>query len=161
LKRSLLYIHLITSTVKVVVFLIIIKVRVIMKHLLKLIALCCVVASVDFAQAQTCSTTNKQSLKDCTNVGVDTCRAASACNDFEPVLTIDDVTQLAIENCCGKSSKTARNLCLVKEAKKYLPAVASGDQKAFFKAARNEVKRVRTSVCKNSTYSIPASSALF
>jgi hypothetical protein len=132
-----------------------------MKKLLRLIPLVGIFINVQFSEAQTCSATDKQTLKDCVVVGVEACRSTSTCNDFQPALTINDVAGLAIATCCAKRTKSSRSLCLVKESKKYSPKVSSGQQKAFFRAARAEIKRLKNSVCKNSPYSLAASSALF
>lgn len=122
---------------------------------------CALVVSTN-AQAQTCSTTaDKDALKACVYSGVETCREASACNDYEAVLTIKDVREFAINNCCSKRSKTARSLCLVKEKKKYVSSVSSGQQRIFLRAARANVIDVKNNVCKNTTYEFPADSALF
>lgn len=125
------------------------------------IALGLVLATANAANAQTCSTTDKATLKTCVDTGVEVCRDASACNDYEPVLTVRDVAELAIIACCNKKTKTARSVCLVNQVLKFSPKSSSGSQKTFFKAAKAAIKNVRTNVCKSSKYTLPADSALF
>lgn len=118
-------------------------------------------ALADKSHAQACSTTENSTLQSCVDSGVESCRSGSACDDYQTVLTITDVREIAINACCGKSSRTGRSLCLVKERRKYTAKVSSGAQKSFFKAARSAVNDVRKNVCKNSTYEFPSDSVLF
>ena len=78
-------------------------------------AFAAILLTVNFAQAQSCSTTEDSSLATCIQSGVDTCRAASTCSPLKPALTVLDVQDLAIDTCCAKRSKVARRLCLNRE----------------------------------------------
>ncbi len=122
----------------------------------------CIVTFSGTAFAQACSLADQVVLKTCVDATVESCRlASSACNKFEPVLTINDVRTLAIENCCAKTKKSARNLCLKREKQKYATKVGSGSQRIFFKEARNNINDVKKNICKNSSYTLPADSSLF
>lgn len=132
-----------------------------MKKLMPILLCTTVLLSALPAFAQSCQLSDKSAVASCLDMNVETCRALASCNDYEQVLTTTDVRELAISTCCGKRTRTARNLCLVKERKKYTPKVASGQQRAFFRAARAEVNTVRKDVCRNSPYELDEDSALF
>jgi hypothetical protein len=113
-----------------------------------------------YSQAQ-CFLDDKNALKACVDTEISSCRAAEPlCNKYEPVLSIKDVRTIAIANCCNKTRRAARALCLAKEANKYIFKVNSGAQRDFFRAARQNINDVKRNVCKTSSYSLPAS-ALF
>ena len=134
-----------------------------MKKIFKtLMLVLAVTVCVKNVHAQSCSATDKTTIRTCVYNSVNTCRdATAACNEFEPALTLKDVQTLAITTCCGRSSKTARNICLLRQAQRYQPILSAGLHNTFFKAARAVVKSVRVNLCKKSTYTLPADSALF
>ena len=114
------------------------------------------------ASAQTC---DDEELRKCVVDSVAACRDASTCDEYKNVLTLQDVRDLAINTCCDKNKRPARNRCLLKERAKYNPKVARGRQRTFFRAARAEVNNVRRTNCvvepTPTPYQMGADSALF
>ncbi len=122
-------------------------------HLVVVASIIALIAPLS-VMAQSCSSSESDTLRDCIDSGVANCAAATTdCNPLALALTISDVEDIAIEKCCGNAKKGARKSCLIRERLKYFPKPGAGDQKAFFTAARAAINALRTSDCNGNAYS--------
>lgn len=103
--------------------------------------------------AQTCSSTEGTALSSCVTDSVFSCKANySNCSSLSTALTIEDVTDIAVDRCCSKRTRAQRRACLVVERRKYISQPASGDQRAFFTAARSAIAELRAGDCNGNAY---------
>jgi hypothetical protein len=111
------------------------------------------ICGVNSAQAQSCSPVLSDGLEQCINNGVSSCQASvRECSKDDYVVTLKELWESHIKECCRKRSKKARSGCLDSTRRTLETRRSSQPLLSLFRAAKKRIRDLKRNDCYDGAY---------
>jgi hypothetical protein len=105
------------------------------------------------ALAQSCTSALSNQLVACADNAITSCgNAIKECEPNDYALTLKDVKEFTIGNCCRFKTKKRRRDCLSREERRYRTVGSGGKHQRFLRNSRRSVATIRRNDCYSNAY---------